>query len=218
MKYLLYALSLAAILLIGCRTIADLVTPTERIACIGTSITEGYTLPVDQTYPVLLQKLVPLSDKVLNFGVGGTCMLKKGEIPYWQAQKYQFALDWKPTVVIIEFGANDSKVPSWQYKAEFKQDYLALIDTFRKLSSAPKIYLCTPTPVFASNTFGSQPEVIDKEIVPIVKEIAKETGAGLIDLHALMQGQTGWFLDGLHPNAIGTIKIAEEVNRVISAK
>ncbi|GAB3748869.1 GDSL-type esterase/lipase family protein [Spirosoma pomorum] len=202
----------------GCRAISDIVRPSVRIACIGTSITEGYTLPVEQTYPVLLQNLVTSPDKVLNFGVGGTCMLKKSDIPYWQAQKYQFALDWKPTILIVEFGANDSKAQNWQYKAEFKQDYLALIDSFKKLSSSPKIYLCTPPPAFASNTFGVQPGVIDNEIVPIVKEVAKETGSEIIDLHTLMQGQTGWFLDGLHPNAIGTIKISEEVNRVIAGK
>jgi lysophospholipase L1-like esterase len=202
----------------GCRAISDIVRPSVRIACIGTSITEGYTLPGEQTYPVLLQNLVMSPDKVLNFGVGGTCMLKKSDIPYWQAQKYQFALDWKPTILIVEFGANDSKEQNWQHKAEFKQDYLALIDSFKKLSSSPKIYLCTPPPAFASNTFGVQPSVIDNEIVPIVKEVAKETGAEIIDLHTLMQGQTGWFLDGLHPNAIGTIKIAEEVNRVITGK
>ncbi|QJW91210.1 sialate O-acetylesterase [Spirosoma taeanense] len=198
----------------GCKKL--LINPAKRIACIGTSITDGYVLPVEQTYPYQLQLLTNSPDKVLNYGVGGCTVLKKGDRPYWQAEKYQFALQWKPTTVIIEFGTNDSKKQNWQYKDEFKSDYLALINSFRKLSSSPKIYICIPTPAFREN-FEIQPDVVKNEIVPLVYEIARENNLPIIDFNKLMLDHSELFPDGIHPNAEGAALLAKEVHKVISA-
>ena len=198
----------------GCQKTNEV--PAARIACVGTSITEGYVLPVEQTYPYQLQTLTPSPDKVLNYGVGGTTALKNGDSPYWQAQKYQFALDWKPTVVLIEFGTNDSKKQNWQYKSNFRADYVALINSFKTLSSSPKIYLCIPPPAFSQN-FDVSPGVVQYEIVPIVRDVAKEMNLKVIDFYTLMIDKPKLFIDGIHPTAEGAALLAKEAHRVITA-
>lgn len=200
----------------GCGT-KDVFPQYEKIACIGTSITDGYILPVEQTYPYQLQNLVDSGDKVLNYGVGGTTLLKKGDSPYWSAQKYQFALQWKPTIVVIEFGTNDSKKQNWQYKSDFKNDYMAMIQSFRSLSSSPKVYICIPPPAFSKN-FDVDSAVVRKEIIPLVYEIAKEANAPVIDLYDLMLPKSSEFIDGIHPTAAGAATIAKEVHKIISSE
>lgn len=202
--------------LFGCGVI-DALKPAERIACVGTSITEGYVLPEGKNYPTKLQALIGATDKVLNYGVGGTCLLRKGDKPYWLEQKYQYALDWKPTIVVIEFGTNDSKEMNWQYKSEFKSNYIEFIKTFQQLSSKPKIYVCLSPPAFSEN-FDVKPETIRNEIMPLVSEIAKETNVELIDFYKPMAGRDSLFIDGVHPTAEGTTVLADEVYKVIAPK
>lgn len=203
-------------LLLGCGVI-DAIKPAERIACVGTSITEGYVLPDEKNYPTKLQALIGTTDKVLNYGVGGTTLLKKGDKPYWLEQKYQFALQWKPTIVVIEFGTNDSKDINWQYKSDFKSNYVEFIKIFQQLPSKPKIYLCLSPPAFSQN-FDVKPETIRKEIMPLVSEIAKETNAQVIDLYKPLIDKDSLFIDGVHPTAEGTTVLADEVYKAIAPK
>lgn len=189
--------------------------PAKRIACIGTSITDGYVLPESQAYPTQLRTYFNAPDNVLNYGVGGTTLLKKGDNSYWNAEKYTFALQWKPTVVIIEFGTNDSKKQNWVHKSEFKADYLALINTFRQLASSPKIYLCLPPPAFNQN-FDIDPEVLRNEVTPLIREVAAENNLPLIDLYTPLAGSPSLFVDGIHPNAQGAVIIADVVYKAIT--
>ena len=174
-------------------------------------------LPEGKNYPTKLQALIGATDKVLNYGVGGTCLLRKGDKPYWLEQKYQYALDWKPTIVVIEFGTNDSKEMNWQYNSEFKSNYIEFINTFQQLSSKPKIYVCLSPPAFSEN-FDVKPETIRNEIMPLVSEIAKETNVELIDFYKPMAGRDSLFIDGVHPTAEGTTVLADEVYKVIAPK
>lgn len=189
----------------------------ERIACIGTSITDGFVLPINQTYPYQLQTLIGPAHKVLNYGVGGCTVLKKGDKPYWQAEKYQFALNWKPTIVVVEFGTNDSKPQNWQYKSEFKNDYIALIQSFQKLSSSPKVYICLPPPA-ATNTFDIDPAVLKNDITPVLNEVAKELNLPVIDLYKPMLSKSSLFIDGIHPTPEGADTLAHLVYRGIGVK
>ena len=61
----------------------------------------------------------------------------------WLASATQF----KPHVVIIKLGTNDTKPGNWKHKAEFADDLRAMIDHFTALPSRPKIYLSTAAPV-----------------------------------------------------------------------
>lgn len=215
-NFLVTIVGVLTLFLSGCSD-SDSPGRAEKIACIGTSITDGYVLPTAQTYPVQLQTLEGTTNKVLNYGVGGTTALKKGDSPYWSAQKYQYALDWKPSIVIIEFGTNDSKKQNWRYKSEFTSDYTSLIRSFQQLSSSPRIYMCVPPPAFNTN-FDVDPTVLKNEIMPLVNAIAKENNIELIDLYTPLVGKDSLFVDGIHPNAKGAALIASEVYKVISPK
>src|SRR5919199_1447140 len=157
----------------------------QKIACVGSSITQGFTLPDAQNYPTQLQSLIGPPHKVLNYGVGGSTVLKKGDTPVWQGNKYGYAIDWKPTVVVIELGTNDSKPQNWQYKSEFKNDYTDLIKSFRQLSSSPKVYICIPPPVFKEG-YDINANVLHNEVIPQIYAIAEENKVPIIDLYKLM--------------------------------
>src|SRR3712207_5545352 len=82
-----------------------------RVACVGDSITYGAGVSGREknSYPAVLGQWLGTKWDVRNFGVSGATLLKKGNRPYWKQQKFADALQFKPDVVIIKLGTNDSK-------------------------------------------------------------------------------------------------------------
>src|SRR4051812_29307883 len=76
----------------------------KRVACVGDSITQGVGAAKGESYPAQLQKLLGDGWEVLNFGVSGRTLLKKGDHPYWSEKAYENALASKPNAVIIMLG------------------------------------------------------------------------------------------------------------------
>lgn len=187
----------------------------RKLACVGNSITEGRGIAAGQTYPEQLQRLLGSAYEVRNYGIGGRTLLQKGDRPYWKEAKYQQVLEWQPDIVVIKLGTNDSKPQNWQYKADFKPDYIKFIKAFKKLPSHPKIYVCLPMPAYRSN-FGISPEVIQNEILPLLKVIAKKTHSRLIDLYTPMLGKDALAPDGIHPTAEGDAILAQEVYAAVT--
>jgi lysophospholipase L1-like esterase len=58
--------------------------------------------------------------------------------------------------------------------------------------------------------------VIKKEIIPIIKQVAKETNTTFIDLYTPFYGKKDLLSDGVHPNATGAKYLALEVYKAIS--
>ena len=163
-----------------------------------------------------------------NFGVSGRTMLNKGDHPYMNEQAWKDALAFKPDIVIIKLGTNDSKPENWQYNAEFKQDLQQMITTLRPdlaqpankkkakknkktviENKGPKIFLCTPIPAFKSS-WNINDGIITNNIIPIQQEVANEYNLQVIDLHSLFgDGKDTMLNDGIHPNAKGAQKMAK---------
>jgi len=80
-----------------------------RIACVGDSITQGAGAGEGKAYPSQLQELLGEKWKVGNFGVSGRTLLRKGDSSYWNERALLNAQDFKPDVVIIMLGTNDTK-------------------------------------------------------------------------------------------------------------
>jgi lysophospholipase L1-like esterase len=79
----------------------------------------------------------------------------------------------------------------------------------------PKIYLCTLIPTFKS-TWNINDKVISDEIIPIQREVAKQYGLQVIDLHTLFAGDGDKMLDdGIHPDGKGAKKMAEIIAEAI---
>ncbi|MDR0892503.1 MAG: GDSL-type esterase/lipase family protein [Mediterranea sp.] len=189
-----------------------------RIACVGNSITFGAGLsnPKHDSYPAVLGRLLGDGYWVKNFGVSGRTMLSKGDHPYVQEQEYQEALAFCPNIVVIQLGTNDSKPYNWVHKADFGKDMQAMVDAFKALPSQPKIYLCYPSKAYAV-AYDIQDKVIVKEVIPIIKKLAKKNHLPLIDLHTAMGGQPELFPDHIHPNVAGAKVMAEAVCKGITS-
>ena len=187
-----------------------------RVACIGDSITQGSGTK-GNPYPSQLQKLLGDQWKVGNFGVSGRTLLRKGDYPYWNEKAYQNALAFKPDVVVIMLGTNDTKPQNWAHEAEFATDYQDLVKSFLDLESQPKVFVCRPCPVPGKGNFGISEENIQKEI-PRIDALAKEMKLGVIDMHAALKDKPELIPDRVHPNAQGAGEMAKAAYQALTGK
>jgi acyl-CoA thioesterase I len=183
---------------------------TIKLVCVGNSITEGYgtaNIAFDN-YPA--QTAILLSDEwsVKNAGVSGRTMLRNGDFPIWNEQKFKDGLAFNPDVVTIALGTNDSKPYNWIYKDNFVADYSAMIDTFRSLPSHPTVWLCLPPPSF-SDAFDISDSVINADIIPMIRGLAETKGCQIVDFNTLLLGHSDLVPDGIHPNTFGSALMAE---------
>jgi lysophospholipase L1-like esterase len=187
-----------------------------KVACIGNSITAGTAVGgVNNAYPAFLQTLLGRAYSVRNEGITTTTMLKKGDVSYWTSVKMADVFSFKPNIVTIKLGTNDSKPKNWNtHGTEFKRDYLAMIDTLSTLSTHPSVWLILPVPVFFTNY-----EIIDsnvKKIIVIIKQIAAERNLPLIDANTPLKAFPQYFPDGVHPNVAGEDTIAHIIYRALT--
>jgi acyl-CoA thioesterase-1 len=182
-----------------------------RIACVGDSITFGHGLAdrSTQSYPAVLAARLGASHTVQNFGVSGTTLLKNGDHPYWDEANYSASSSFDPDVVVIMLGTNDAKPQNWSHEAEFSLDYVELIEHYRSLGAL--VYVATPPPVYGAGGFDIQPGVVANEVVPLVRTIATDAGAPLVEVFTALSGKSELFPDTVHPNAAGAELIAETV-------
>ena len=188
-----------------------------RVACVGDSITQGAKLAKGMTYPEQLQKMLGSAWTVKNFGKSGRTLLKQGDFPYWNESIYQDALQFAPDVVIIKLGTNDTKPQNWKHIADFKNDYRALVESFRSLPGKPRIDICTPCPVVGSGAFTINNAGVVEE-VGWVKELAAELNVGLVDMNAAFAGKSELLPDKVHPNAEGATLMARTVYSALTGK
>ena len=189
-----------------------------RVACIGNSITFGAGIRnrSRDSYPSVLARMLGDSYWVKNFGVSARTMLNKGDHPYMNEPAYKNALAFNPNIVVIKLGTNDSKSFNWKYKADFMKDAQNMINAFKGLPSQPKIYLCYPSKAYLTGD-GINDDIISKEIIPMIKKLAKKNDLSVIDLHTAMDGMPELFPDRIHPNEKGAQVMAKAVYQSISA-
>ena len=189
-----------------------------RVACIGNSITFGAGIKnrSRDSYPSVLARMLGDNYWVKNFGVSARTMLNKGDHPYMNEPAYKNALAFNPNIVVIKLGTNDSKSFNWKYKADFMKDAQTMINAFKGLPSQPKIYLCYPSKAYLTGD-GINDDIISKEIIPMIKKLAKKNDLSVIDLHTAMDGMPELFPDHIHPNEKGAQVMAKAVYQSISA-
>lgn len=182
-----------------------------KIACIGASITYGATIPnrEQNSYPAQLQKMLGNKYEVTNYGVSGTTMLRKGNLPYWNTKEYKAALAALPDVVFIDLGGNDAKLINRPYYSEFEQDCHDLIQSFTQLSSHPRVVLMAAMPSWVKDTTGIWDPVIVKKINPHIQHVAYTDDVEMIDMHAPFVDQEANTPDKIHPNKDGATRMAK---------
>lgn len=213
--YLLrFAVLLAVILLV-----LRLTCPSQtRIACVGDSITYGATIrdKSHDSYPAQLGTMLGRKYSVKNFGASGYTLQESCDRPYTSHKRYKKSLDFKPNVVLIMLGTNDTKPYNWISTEAFQDDYRQLILSYQELPSRPDVILMTPASVFPENFNPAKPYKIRAgvagEAAKAVRELAKELGLPFIDIHEVTASHPEFFLqDGVHPNELGAKAIARTV-------
>ena len=196
---------------------SNLFSEQIRVACVGDSITYGAGVKdrKNMNYPKQLGKLLGKEYEVRNFGNSGSTMLKKGDKPYWKQKEFKAALEYAPNIVIIKLGTNDTKPQNWKHGAEYSVDYKAMISSFTKLSSKPKVYICLPVPVVKTR-WGITNEIVIKEIIPAIRKVSDQTKSEIIDLNTPFKGKNELIPDFVHPNGAGATVIAKTVKNCIN--
>lgn len=188
-----------------------------KIACIGNSITYGYTLPdpAAQSYPARLQKKLGNHYEVRNFGHSGATLTKKGYNPYYKTGEFTEALDFRPDMAIICLGINDTDPRTWpNYKDDFIPDYNWLIDTLRATNPAMKVFVCSLMPVFTGHPrFLSSTLAWSREAQEKIRQVATINHTGFIDLYAAFHNRPDLITDAwtLHPNVRGAERLCKIV-------
>ena len=184
---------------------------TVKVACVGDSITAGVGASSDpHNYPSLLGDLLGSGYTVANFGESGATLLQNGDSPYKQRGSYGRSAAFLPNVVVILLGTNDSKPQNWgTHKGEFAADYAALLDYYAALPTHPKLFACLPTPVPKPNYGINEPAVTEE--LPLIRQVAAQKGATVIDVHGRMPSDNADFVDGVHPNDTGYVLLASAV-------
>ena len=190
-----------------------------RVACVGDSITFGAGVENrgQNNYPKVLGRLLGAGYETRNFGVNGATLLKKGDKPYWKTGAFKAATGFKPHIVIVKLGTNDSKPQNWKHKAQYAADLAALADHFASLPTRPKIWLCKPAPVYRDR-WGINEKAVKGEVIPLLEGVAKKKKLPIIDLYKALSGIKQHFPDGIHPNAKGAEILARAVYQAIKGK
>ena len=190
-----------------------------KVACIGDSITFGHGIKdrATNSYPAQLGAILGTEYTVKNFGRSGATLLKQGNSPYWKYPHFKAAKAFNSDVVIIKLGTNDTKPVNWKHKDGFKADYVEMIKTFQELPSHPEVFICYPAPIFRTKGDFLNKYVLDG-VIPLVDQVALETGATIIDLYQPLAGKKELSRDGVHPNAAGAKVIAETVAGAITGE
>ena len=210
---------LLPILSLFCLISGSILAADLKVACVGNSITYGYGLssPYYESYPTRLDTLLGNGYAVANYGVSSQTMLKETNASYWKTYPFTAAMGSLPDIVVIELGTNDAKDDYWPtLGGHFEGDYLAMIDTFRTLSSKPEVWV-TIQPRANNAEWKMFDTVIANRVNPLILAAAFKAGTGVIDLRAAFAGHGEWMqIDSVHPNAVGALQLAKTVAGMLS--
>lgn len=187
----------------------------KRVACIGDSITWGFSIRgrVHYSYPAVLQTLLGDAYLVKNFGDNDSSVIRTADWPYVRKQVFEDSKAFAPDVVLSLLGTGDSKACNWDSEA-FVRDYLQLIQDYRNLPSSPEVILLMPPPLFdeikAAAFAPLRGDVVSSEVWPAVEKTARLSGARLIDLRPYFTDPS-LLPDGVHPDRDGAAIIAKVV-------
>ena len=194
------------------------------IAFIGDSITAGTGASTFASDWVSLvsDRLGP-SAVVGNFGVSGTTMMKVSDAPYWDTNGLSRATAFLAgagasdvAAVVIMLGTNDAKddpngIDNWNGTApqRYHDDYVSMIELLQAARTpAPRVLLALPPTAYA-DSYGIDPAVVARQIVPIVRALAADAGLPLIDVFdATADAGSDFPQDGIHPDDDGEVLIA----------
>ncbi len=187
----------------------------KKVACIGDSITWGFTLlrPWKQSYPALLGEMLGPGYEVRNFGHNDAAARFDSDIPYVRRRAYRESIAWNPDIVLLMLGTNDTKRRNWDPEI-FSRDYSRIVESYQLLPSHPRVVLIAPIRIFKVFNLpitGLYPDTLETGVRPAIHRIASEKGLEIVDLYDLFSDST-YCKDGVHPQAAGARMLAEAIH------
>lgn len=192
-----------------------------RVSCVGASISEGYgtTQPwSENSYPGRLGRLLGPGYHVENFGRGGCTMLRQGDCPYWEKERFVPSLQSRPDIVFVDLGGNDAKLRNRIHKADFVRDACDLVRRYQQLPSRPRVILMTAIPGFTTDSTEIWDKAIVRDINPLIVEAGRKMNVEVLDMHVLFVGRSDLFPDGVHPNDEGAQMMACKMAEFLTGK
>ena len=188
------------------------------VVCLGDSITHA-------GYPAELEKILPI--RVINAGVGGNTS-RQG-----LARLEKDVLAHRPDVVLVFFGANDSRqdAPTIHVPLnEYEENLTRIIQRCQEIGA--KVVLGTVPPIDAEAYYQRHPKTNYVAVGGLEPWLAKYREAALrvgeatrvpvLDLNQLLAGDATWRKpDGVHPTEEGNRRIAflfaKEIRPLVNA-
>ncbi|MES5866578.1 GDSL-type esterase/lipase family protein [Bacillus cereus group sp. RP32] len=182
----------------------------KRFVSIGDSFTEGIG---DEVEGIALKSwvdhLVQLCEKDIEYANFAKRGLVTKEI---RSQQLEKALTFNPDLVSLIAGANDVLKGRWNHEA-YKNDMKFMIDT---LSKAGADIIIASLPDFTVRLpFSSEKKQVLKEQLleanEVILSLSREYKLHHVDFwnHHLVNDNTLWSKDLIHPNSKGYVKVAE---------
>ena len=189
----------------------------KKLACVGDSITWGFTI-VNRgkySYPAVLQQLLGEGFEVRNFGHNDAAARFDADTPYVCKKAYRDSLAWEPDIVLLMLGTNDTKPWNWN-PGTFREDYLRLVESYLALPSHPRVVLVAPIRIFKLIPVTIlNPDVLEEGVRPAIRDIAAQKGLQLIDLYDLFDSPR-FCRDGVHPQRDGARMLAEALHKAVA--
>lgn len=186
----------------------------KRVACIGNSITYGVLIDkATDVYPALLQQKLGSGFEVRNYGVPGASVQFTKDKTYMKTKQFDELLAFKPDILILKLGTNDSRPNEWSTEVFFYADYVRLVRELKRIGGV--VWLCSPIPPFGDK-WKERDTIVRKHVIPLIHKVAKEEGLQVIDLyHSYRKDSSYYFPDGIHPTSEGYKLISECVYKVL---
>ncbi|GAB4336919.1 MAG: arylesterase [Flammeovirgaceae bacterium] len=180
-------------------------TTTKNILFFGNSLTAGFGLEIEESFPSLIQKKIDslnLPYKVINAG-------NSGETSAGGNSRIDWILRQKVDIFVLELGANDGL--RGISTAETKKNLQSILQKVKAKNPDVKLV------VIGMEVPPNMGERYASEFRNIFPEIAKEYNAALVPflLDGVAANPSLNLPDGIHPNAKGQVIVAENVWKVL---
>lgn len=198
----------------------------DRVVFLGDSITQAGARPggyVTLVAEAIVRQKPDLGVEVIGAGISGN------KVPDLEKRLQRDVLDKKPTVVVIYIGINDvwhSLNNRGTPKDAYEQGLRRLIEQIEKAGA--RVILSTPSVIGEKTDGTNKLDAMLDEYSQISRQVAKDTGAQLLDLHQQFRDylmkhnpdnaeKNVLTTDGVHLNAAGNRFVADRMLEALGA-
>jgi len=197
-------------------TAAAAATAKTKVCVVGDSLATNEKVP----WPAVMAKLLGDEYEVRVFAANGLTVQTRTYRTIWgPPPRYEHvnARDYRGDITLVCFGANAAKPGNWSRKGEWVKMYKHLIGMYK--GKDRKVYIVLPPPAATESPYGISRKILHEQTIPALKEIAKATGAEVIDAHTPLLGRTDVTCDdGLYPTPLGHEIIGKVVYMALTGK